>query len=817
MKVGKEGTGMKKVRIYELSKRLGVPNKELMNYLEENHNFKAKSHSSSVDDDIADKVIAAFSDGKGKAPRTQVMEITTETKRDIPKSAGGQVLEMPNRADKNQKTVDLVKPSPNAEKRDFVKHQNVKIKEKEQVKETVEEEKGTKDLSKSAKKRKKRRKSRNEYDLLADDGSSATIAERMKTGDKPVLLTKSFPRPQETRQKTRSNRREKFIKVPEVTKKESVQKWIEIPDVITVGELSEKLEVSANELIKNLIKQGLMAGINQILNFDQAAQLAKQYSFKVERKKVEEVDKDEEMEDESLLSPRPPVVTVLGHVDHGKTSLLDAIRNTNVTASESGGITQRIGASTVEVNNRRIVFVDTPGHEAFTAMRARGAKVTDIAVLVVAADDGVMPQTQEAINHAKAANVPIIVAINKIDKPEGNPEKVKQQLTEFNLLAEDWGGETVMVPVSARSRVGIDDLLEMILLVADMQELKANINRPASGIVIESNLDKGFGPVATVIVQNGILKVGDVVIVGSEWGKVRFMINDKGKRIKKVLPSYPAELIGLSGVPNAGDRMQVVEDEKIAKTISDELKLKLRTDRMQTTSRVSLEDLFSQMKQGETKDLNIIIKGDSNGSLEAVKHSLLRLSNPDVRINVIQGGVGAISESDVVLAAASNAIIIGFNVRPDPITKRMAEQEQIDVRLYRVIYHIIEDIKSAMVGLLEPEYEEVFLGRAEVRNTFKISRIGVIAGCYIQEGKMTRNATMRVLRDNVVIYEGKIDSLKRFKEDVSEVNSGFECGIFIEKFPAFQVNDIIEAYTQQEIKREMALPEAEQAAKERRV
>jgi translation initiation factor IF-2 len=460
----------------------------------------------------------------------------------------------------------------------------------------------------------------------------------------------------------------------------------------------------------------------------------------------------------------------------------------------------------LKLNDRKIIFVDTPGHEAFTAMRARGAKVTDIAVLVVAADDGVMPQTVEAINHARAAEVPIIVAINKVDKPDANPEKVKQQLTEFNLLAEDWGGDTIMVPVSAMTRIGIDDLLEMILLVADVAEFKANPGRNASGIIIESRLDKGFGPVATVIVQNGTLKIGDVVIVGNECGRIRFMINDRGKRVKRVPPSFPAEIIGLSGVPNAGDLLQVVDDEKMAKTTSEERKLEIRCDKMQTTTRVSLDDLFRQMKEGETKELKIIIKAESNGSVEALKHSLLRLSNPDVKITVIHDGVGAISESDVVLAAASNAIIIGFNVRPDPLTKRLAEQEEIDVRLYRVIYNAIEDVKAAMSGLLEPEYEEVFLGRVQVRNIFKSSKKGIIAGCYVTDGKITRNAKIRILRDNVVVHEGKLDSLRRFKDDVAEVSAGFECGIVIEKFPAFQEGDIIEAYTLKEVRREMAKP-----------
>jgi translation initiation factor IF-2 len=634
-------------------------------------------------------------------------------------------------------------------------------------------------------------------------GETATIRDIIKGVDKPKLITRTFPWPKDSGRGGRRSRQGRApAHVPEATKKESVQKWVEISEFVTVGELAAKLEIPANEIIKFLMKLGIIAGINQNLSFENSASVAKNFGYKVEKEKQAEVKPEEEEDEENLLSPRPPVVTVLGHVDHGKTSLLDAIRNTNVTASESGGITQNIGASTIDLDNRKIVFIDTPGHEAFTAMRARGAQVTDIAVLVVAADDGVMPQTIEAISHAKAAKVPIIVAINKIDKAEANPEKVKQQLTEFDFLPEDWGGSTVMVPVSAKTKAGINDMLEMILLVADMEELKANPHRKAQGIIIESKLDKGVGPVATVIVQNGTLKVGDAVVVGNEWGRIRIMINDKGKKTRKALPSYPVEIVGLSGVPAAGDLLQVVDDEKVAKTISEGLKLQQRSDRMSVSNRISLEDLFEQMKRGETKELNLIIKADVNGALEALKNSIVRLSNQEVRINVIYGGIGTITESDVMLATASNAIIIGFNVRPDPITRRLAEQEKVDVRLYRVIYHAIQDIKAAMVGLLEPEYEEALLGRAEVRAIFKISKVGVVAGLYVIEGKLVRNAKIRVLRDHVVIYEGKIDSLRRFKDDVREIATGFEGGIFIEKFPAFQSGDIIEAYTLQEIKRD---------------
>jgi translation initiation factor IF-2 len=490
-------------------------------------------------------------------------------------------------------------------------------------------------------------------------------------------------------------------------------------------------------------------------------------------------------------------------VDHGKTSLLDAIRKTNVTAEEAGGITQRIGASTIDFEGRRIVFLDTPGHEAFTAMRARGAQVTDIAVLVVAADDGVMPQTIEAINHAKAATVPILVAINKVDKPQANPERVKQQLADLELLPEDWGGDTICISVSAKQKIGIDDLLEMINLVADMQELKANPIRTAQGIIIEARLDKGLGPVATVLVQNGTLRVGDAVIAGAADGKVRAMISDKGDRVREAGPSIPVEIIGLTSVPQAGDMLQVVDDEKMARIISESRKQKTRDEKMHVVQRTTLDDLFKQMEVGEVKDLNIIIKADSQGSVEALRHALSRLSTPEVRINVIHGGVGTITDPDILLATASNAIIIGFNIRPDPSVKKLAEQENVDIRLYRVIYHVIEDVKAALTGMLEPEYEEVLIGRAEVRATFKISKVGVIAGCYVTDGKITRDADVRLLRDSVVIYEGKLNSLKRFKEDVKEVLAGYECGLGIEKFGGIQEGDIIEVYKQQVKVREL--------------
>lgn len=578
-------------------------------------------------------------------------------------------------------------------------------------------------------------------------------------------------------------------------------KPIELPDHITVSDLAARLEISPTEIIKTLMSQGLLVTINQIITFDKAEQIALSHGFEATMSEEQE-EVTQEKEDEADLATRPPVVTVLGHVDHGKTSLLDAIRKTNVTAGEAGGITQRIGAYTIDHNGRHITFIDTPGHEAFTAMRARGAKVTDVAVLVVAADDGVMPQTVEAINHAKAAQVPIVVAVNKIDKPGANADKVLQQLTEYDLVPEDWGGSTVCQPVSAKKGTGIDELLEMILLVADMRELKANPSRKAEGFIIEAQLDKGLGPVATVLVQTGTLKVGDAVVCGATYGRVRTLINDRGDKLKKAGPSVPAEIIGLSGVPDAGDRLVVVDDEKMARTIAEARALRARERGMGGSSRTTLDDFFSKMKAGEVKELNLIVKTDNQGSLEALRASLLRLTSPEVRVQPIHGGVGTITESDVLLANASSAIIIGFNVRPDPSVKKLSEKEGVDIRNYRVIYDVIEDVKAAMKGMLAPEFHEVSLGRVEVRQVIKVSKIGVVAGCYVADGKVLRGAECRVLRDGVVVFESKIETLRRFKDDAREVQAGFECGLTVEKFTNFAEGDILEIYKTEEKARE---------------
>jgi translation initiation factor IF-2 len=579
-------------------------------------------------------------------------------------------------------------------------------------------------------------------------------------------------------------------------------KSVEIPVSITVKDFAQIMEVASGEVIKKLMGLGLMATINQEIDIDTATLVGQELGVEVKAAKTqEEILRVEEVEDNPAdLKPRWPVVTIMGHVDHGKTSLLDVIRKTNVTEQEAGGITQHIGAYQVQVGEKKVTFLDTPGHEAFTSMRARGAQVTDIAILVVAADDGVMPQTVEAINHAKAAGIPIIVAINKMDKQGANPDRVKQELTEHELVPEEWGGETICVPVSAKTKVGIDNLLEMILLVAEMKELKANPNRPAKGTVIESQLDKGRGPVATVLVNTGTLHVGESIIVGTVFGRIRALVNDKGKRVKKAGPSVPVEIIGLEELPQAGDILYAV-DEREARHLAAKRQQYKREIELKSNSKVTLDDLFSKIKEGEIKELKIVLKADVHGSVEAIRQSLERLSTDEVRVRVIHGGVGAIGESDVVLASASNAIIIGFNVRPDPMAKRTLEKEKVDIRLYRVIYNAIEDVQKAMEGLLEPDIKEVVLGRAEVRATFKVPKAGTIAGSFVTEGKITRNAEVRVLRDHVVIYEGKIESLKRFKDDVREVANGFECGIGVERFNDIKEGDIIEAFVMEEVKR----------------
>ncbi|MGG0670738.1 translation initiation factor IF-2, partial [Lederbergia citrisecunda] len=599
-------------------------------------------------------------------------------------------------------------------------------------------------------------------------------------------------------------RRHRPAPMPKVEK--PLPEKITFYESLTVGELANKLGREPSEIIKKLFMLGVMATINQELDKDAIELICAEYEVEVEEEiRIDVTDLEiyfeESEETEAELTERPPVVTIMGHVDHGKTTLLDSIRDTKVTQGEAGGITQHIGAYQIKAEGKKITFLDTPGHAAFTTMRARGAKVTDITILVVAADDGVMPQTIEAINHAKAAEVPIIVAVNKMDKPTANPDRVMQELTEHGLLAEAWGGDTIFVPISALKGEGIDQLLEMVLLVAEVAELKANKNIRARGTVIEAQLDRGRGSVATLLVQDGTLSVGDPIVVGNTFGKVRAMINDLGRRVKDAGPSTPVEITGLSDVPQAGDRFVVFEDEKTARQIGESRAGDALQEQRGEKTRVTLDNLFDQMKQGEMKELNLIVKADVQGTVEAMAASLMKIEVEGVNVRIIHTGAGAINESDISLAAASNAIVIGFNVRPDVNAKRAAEEEGVDIRLHRVIYKVIEEIEFAMKGLLDPEYEEKVIGQAEVRETFKVSKIGTIAGSYVTEGKITRDAGVRVLRDNIVIFEGELDTLKRFKDDVKEVARGYECGITVKNFNDIKEGDIFEAFVMEEIKR----------------
>ena len=578
---------------------------------------------------------------------------------------------------------------------------------------------------------------------------------------------------------------------------------VQIPDEISVGELASRMKKTGAEVVKCLMKNGVMASLSQMIDFDTAAIIAEELGCKVEKEVVVTIEEkliDDHQDKEEDLVPRAPVVVVMGHVDHGKTSLLDYIRNAHVASGEAGGITQHIGAYQVEIHGKPITFLDTPGHEAFTSMRARGAMVTDIAILVVAAEDGIMPQTVESINHAKAAEIPIIVAINKMDKPEANPDRIKQQLTEYGLVCEEWGGDTIVCPISAKTGMGVDNLLEMLTLTAEVSELKANPNRAAQGTVIEARLDKGRGPVATLLVQNGTLHQGDIIIAGTSVGRVRAMVGDKGQRVTEAGPSVPVEITGLSEAPSAGATFNAVADEKLARELVEQRKAEEKAKANAPVTKVSLEDLFSQIQAGEMKNLNLIVKADVQGSVEAVKASLEKLSNDEVRVRVIHGGVGAINESDVMLASTSQAIIVGFNVRPDAAARDSAARANVDMRMYRVIYDAINEIEAAMKGMLAPKFREVLLGHAEVRQTYKVSGVGTVAGCYVQDGKLQRkDCQVRLVRDGIVIHEGVLASLQRFKDSVKEVVAGYECGLSIEKYNDIKEGDIVEAFTMEEI------------------
>ena len=679
------------------------------------------------------------------------------------------------------KKVEEVKEEPKAEAEEIQEEVVVEVTRKVR---TVDTRANTVDLD---------RIDDSKIEELIPDNVKETGSKKQKINQKKKqkqMGTKQKPSPEDT------------LKKKEKKEKKEEKLHVLIPDEITVGELAERLKKPATEVIKKLMLLGIMASVNENLDFDTASLIVEELGATFEKEIIltEEDKLFNDIPDEpDQLKPRSPVVVVMGHVDHGKTSLLDYIRKSNVTAGEFGGITQHIGAHRVRVGDKKITFLDTPGHEAFTAMRARGAMVTDIAILVVAADDGIMPQTIEAINHAKAAEVSLIVAINKIDKEGANPDRVKQELTEHGLVPEEWGGDTICVEVSAKQGTNIDSLLDMVLLVAEMRELKANPDRAAKGTVIESKLDKGRGPVATVLVQNGTLRTGDIVVAGMAVGRVRAMNDDKGKQVKKAGPSIPVEILGLSEVPEGGDLFYAVDDERKAREVVEARKFKEKQERQKKASAISLDNLFEHIEAGKMKELNIIVKADVQGSVEAVSQSLGRISNEEVRVNVIHGAVGAVTESDIMLASASNAIIVGFNVRPTPGATIAAENDEVDIRLYRVIYDAIEDIEKALKGMLEPTFREAVIGHVEIRTTFRVSGVGTIGGAYVTDGKIQRNSSVRVVRDGIVIHEGELGSLKRFKDDAKEVNAGYECGISIDKYNDIKEGDVIEAYVMEQV------------------
>ncbi len=798
-----------KKRVYELAKQLNISNKDLIEKLNE-LGIDVNNHMSTVDEENAELVKELLGGEKNEAPKAEKnekAEKAEKSKEPVKEEKKTAKTEKPEKAKETVKENAGFQGKPREEQRRQQKETNdrgaqARGGQPKNDQRTDGRQKNDQRQDKSDRGYKaadggfdkKNKNKKNNWQNEQNDGQNDQNNGKNKKNNK-----------NNGKNNNKNNNAAKPAPAPEPVQEEEEIRFMEIPENITVKELAEKLGKSGAEIVKCLMKKGIMAAINQSVDFDTAVSVGEEYNviFEIEKEKdiFEEAFKQEE-EDESLLESRPPVVVVMGHVDHGKTSLLDAIRHSHVTSSEAGGITQHIGAYTVQINGNPITFLDTPGHEAFTAMRMRGAQITDIAVLVVAADDGVMPQTIEAINHAKAAGVEVIVAINKMDKPSANPDRVKQELVEYGLVAEDWGGNTICVPVSAVTKDGIDTLLEMIILTAEMMELKANPNKPARGAIIEAQLDKGRGPVATVLVQEGTLNVGDPIVAGAAHGKIRAMMDDKGRRVKKAGPSKPVEILGLSEVPAAGDSFYVASSEKQARQLAESVVAKSRKDMLKDTpQKVSLDDLFNQIQSGSVKELNIVVKADVQGSVEAVKQSLEKLSNEEVRIRIIHGGVGAITESDVMLASASNAIVIGFNVRPEPSAKTFADEEKVDIRLYRVIYNAIEDITAAMKGMLDPVYEEKVIGHAEVRQLFKASGVGTIAGSYILDGKFTRTAKVRLLRDNIVVYEGELESLKRFKDDVKEVNAGYECGLVFKKFNDLKEGDIAEAYIMVEVPR----------------
>ena len=801
---------MAKKRVYEVAKQLNISNKDLIDKLK-GIGVEVSNHMASIDDATIEKVTELLAPKKEEKKAEEKPAAPAEAKKAEQPKNNNNNNGNNNNSNRNQKN------NQNNNRNQFVKNDQPK-KNGQNGQNGNNQQNRNDNRTNGSNQRNDGQQKNNGSNANVNNGNNKNKNKNNNNNNNNGFNNnrnnnnKNNKNNNNNNNNNKNNGKNKNNKQNQAPKPEPVAapeedeiRTMEIPETLTVKELAEKIGKSGAEIVKCLMKKGIMAAINQTVDFDTAVSVGEEYNVifepEVEKDIFEEAFKQEE-EDESVLEPRPPVVVVMGHVDHGKTSLLDAIRHSHVTSREAGGITQHIGAYTVEINGSPITFLDTPGHEAFTAMRLRGAMITDIAVLVVAADDGVMPQTIEAINHAKAAGVEVIVAINKIDKPSANPDRVKQELVEYGLVAEDWGGETICVPVSAQTKEGIDTLLEMIILTAEMKELKANPNKPARGAIIEAQLDKGRGPVATVLVQEGTLNVGDPIVAGAAYGKIRAMMDDKGRRVKKAGPSKPVEILGLSEVPAAGETFYVAANEKQARQLAESVIAKSRKDMLKDTpQKVSLDDLFNQIQSGNVKELNIVVKADVQGSVEAVKQSLEKLSNDEVRIRIIHGGVGAITESDVMLATASNAIIIGFNVRPEPSAKAFADEEKVDVRLYRVIYNAIEDITAAMKGMLDPVYEEKVIGHAEVRQLFKASGVGVIAGSYVLDGKFQRNAQARILRDNIVVYEGEIESLKRFKDDVKEVNTGYECGLVFKKFNDIKEGDIVEAFIMVEVPR----------------
>ena len=775
---------MMKYRVHEVAKDFNSTSKEISQILTD-YASTPKNHMQVLENDELDVIFEYLTQHNQVASLADIFNVAPKQETKAPAPAAKQ----PQKQDAKSKEAPAPAPAPAAapKKKENKPHVPKPVAEKRVI-----DTRGSAAVNID--------KYNEKFDNMANERSR----ERDRKGGKEKIVNKAKQRQQQqaASAKRRQEERDKMQKLQlELAKKQQLK--VSIPDEINVGELASRMKKTAGEVIKQLIKLGVFASVSDVVDYDTAALVAMELGCKVEKEVVVTVEErliDDHEDSADELVGRAPVVVVMGHVDHGKTSLLDYIRHANVASGEAGGITQHIGAYTVEINGSPITFLDTPGHEAFTSMRARGAMVTDIAILVVAADDGIMPQTIESINHAKAAGIPLVVAINKMDTVGANPERIKQQLTEYDIVPEEWGGDTIVCPISAKTGMGIDNLLENLVVLAEVQELKANPNRAAKGAVIEARLDKGRGPIMTVLVQNGTLKLGDIIIAGTAVGRVRTMINDKGQRITEAGPSVPVEISGMSEVPSAGDTFNAVADERMARELVEERKIQQKNAAFGTNKKVSLEDLFSQIQAGEMKTLNIIVKADVQGSAEAVKASLEKITNEEVRVKVIHSAVGAINESDVMLAATSGAIIVGFNVRPDNAARDSAARSNVDMRMYRVIYDCINEIEAAMKGMLSPKFKEAIIGHAEVRETYKVSKVGTVMGCYVTDGKIQRGCQVRVLRDNIVIHEGDLASLRRFKDDVKEVASGYECGMQIEKFNDVKVEDVIECYVMEQIK-----------------